>query len=461
MLPSDTVISAAADEAPQPIVPPVSKSSGTSLAWWLFAYVIIVVGRPHEWIPALMAVPFAKIAFGGALLAAYANRTALSTPIFKQPIARTAMFFFALCVLSIPLSIWPIKSMRVVTDGIVTLAFSFALIVKLGSNWSALRIIIRALPWSAGILALNSLSSYTGVRPSGTAYYDPNDLAFVMVALLPVICAAAIVKRGLQKILFWGLALCTLVATLLTESRGGLIGLALVIPALCIFSVDPRKAQLPRGRRVGRIITNLLLVAVIGVTVWTAVPQSARSRLATVMTLEDDYNMTERNGRWSIWKRNVAAGISRPIGFGVGSFMAVDIRTGGKWNAPHNTLVQVFVELGVLGLWLYLRLFYLSWRELRQVIATGDISQPNPETLARLAMCRALCISLIGVIACGFFLSQAYSNLPWALFAIIAALTASVHSARTGAGNSPRWQPVPEQSAHALSGPPAPPSSEA
>jgi hypothetical protein len=439
-------MNASADEASQPTAPPLSKSSGISVAWWLFAYVVIVVGRPHELIPGLMTIPFAKIAFGGALLAAYANRTALSTPLFKLPIARTAMFFFALTVLSIPLSIWPIKSLRVVMDGIVTLACSFALIAKLGSNWSALRIVIRALPWSAGILALNSLSSYTGVRPSGTAYYDPNDLAFVMVALLPLICAAAIVKRGLQKILFWGLALSTLIATLLTESRGGLIGLALVIPAMCIFSVDPRKALLPRGRRVGRV-ANLLLVGLVAVTVWTALPGSARTRLATVVTLEDDYNMTENNGRMSIWKRNVAAGIARPIGYGIGSFMAVDIRTGGKWNAPHNTLVQVFVELGVLGLWLYLRLFYLSWRELGRVIASAQVAHASAETLAKVAMCRAFCLSLMGILVCGFFLSQGYANLPWALFSMIAAIGAVLHSAPTA--KSGNLMQAPEQTDNA------------
>jgi O-antigen ligase len=401
------------------------REPGIATAWCLFAYVVIVVARPQDLIPGVSTFEFAKIAFGCALIAALTERSALTTRLRTVPLARTALYFFGLAALSVLFSIWPVHSLKMVWDGIVTLVASFVLIVKLGGNWAALRIIIRALPVSTAILSLHCLFAYTGIRPSGTVYYDPNDLAFALVSLFPLLCALAILQRGVRKLLLWGLALMTLVATLLTESRGGLIGLALVVLMMSLYSIDSQRAAMPRARRIGRALRNLLVAGVAAVTVWTFLPQPARTRLATVLSLQEDYNLTETSGRVSIWKRNFAAAIARPVGFGLGSFAAVDVRTGGKFKAAHNSFLEVFVELGLLGLYLYLRLFYVSWRDLRKLYqgaAGARASPPGPEWAT---LCRALSVSLIGMMACSFFLSEAFTNILWAVFSIVAAVTAA------------------------------------
>lgn len=404
---------------------PVSETAGISTAWWLFAYILVVVGRPHELIPALASIPFGKLTFGGALLAAYSDRAALSTRLRDVPLARNALYFLGLASISVLYSIWPINSLKMVLNGLVTLAASFILIVKLGRNWRALRIIVTALPLSALLLALNTLLSYSGVRPPGTSYYDPNDLAFTLVAVFPLICGYALTAHGLRRPMLWGTAFITLIAILLTQSRGGLVGLSLVTLAMSVYSIDPAKARKSGAKRLGIVAANLLLACVIAVAVWHVLPAEARARLATVVSLGDDYNMTEDAGRVSIWKRNVAATLTRPIGFGLGSFEAVDIRTGGRFKAAHNSLVEVFVELGFLGLWLYLRFFFLAWRGLSRALGSGSAAPDGEATPRDAAVCRAFAISLIGILACGFFLTEAFTNLVWAVFSLIAAITAA------------------------------------
>ena len=56
----------------------------------------------------------------------------------------------------------------------------------------------------------------------------------------------------------------------------------------------------------------------------------------------------------------------RPVGYGVDTFQMVDMRMGGKFRAPHNSYLEVLVELGFLGLLLFIRMYVLSWRALQK-----------------------------------------------------------------------------------------------
>ena len=76
---------------------------------------------------------------------------------------------------------------------------------------------------------------------------------------------------------------------------------------------------------------------------------------------------TNSDSRSAIWERGITAAVRRPVGYGVDTFQMVDVRMGGKFRAPHNTYLEVLVELGFLGLLLFIRMYVLSWRALQRV----------------------------------------------------------------------------------------------
>src|SRR6185503_1981035 len=73
--------------------------------------------------------------------------------------------------------------------------------------------------------------------------------------------------------------------------------------------------------------------------------------MATMLNLGSDYNtdLSNKEGRFSVWERNAGAAIQRPFGYGLNTFSYVDNMYGGTYKAPHNSLLQVWVELGSLA----------------------------------------------------------------------------------------------------------------
>ena len=96
-------------------------------------------------------------------------------------------------------------------------------------------------------------------------------------------------------------------------------------------------------------------------------------------------------------------------------------------QAPHNSFIQTLVELGVIGLILFLRMYWLCWRTLGQtrtrLLASPDGSAKWGE---QVLFARTLQCALAGNAVAGFFLSMAWSTTLWLLFAMSMALIARI-----------------------------------
>jgi O-antigen ligase len=144
--------------------------------------------------------------------------------------------------------------------------------------------------------------------------------------------------------------------------------------------------------------------------------------MATLLDLSHDYNAgASTASRSAIWARNAGAVWSRPIGFGLGTSEYVDGKTGGAYRAIHNSFVEAFVELGVLGLALFCGSYLVTLRQLGRVSSLGR-GAPEDEWARASLYARALRIALAGNMVAGFFLSQTYSQLLWTVIALCAAL---------------------------------------
>ena len=89
---------------------------------------------------------------------------------------------------------------------------------------------------------------------------------------------------------------------------------------------------------------------------------------------------------------------------------------GVRWNAAHNSFVQIGAEVGIPGLVLFVLLIAGGFAALRAVART----RPSPACPIQLT--QTLTASLIGFVVGGFFLSLAYSEMLYTLVALAVGL---------------------------------------
>jgi O-antigen ligase len=390
------------------------------------AFLVIAVGRIGELVPGLGSLPLAKVAMGIALFLLIAKWKGLPKLSARTAsFSRTAGALVVLAVVTAPFSIWPGESFHFLTQQLPVMAAAVIVCCKISYTWEVLRGIMRILIVAAVALALAALSAFHGGRAGASASYDTNDLAYVLVSILPLALAFALTARTKVKRLI-NAAVCAvlLIALLLTSSRGGLIGL---VAMLAVIVLVPLKRP-QDGKSRNRIVLPVAGLVCASMLVWSYLPAETRDRLSSVLQLGSDYNMDAANktGRSGIWERNFQAALRRPVGYGVDSIQMVDFRNGGMFKTAHNSYLQVLVELGFLGLLLFMRMYVLAWRALQRVRQNLLAAAPSEEHDQVLVFARMLQVALVGNAVSGFFLSMAYNMLLWVLFAAVIACVSLV-----------------------------------
>jgi O-antigen ligase len=413
---------------------------GLAVAYSIFLFV--AVGRVGDLIPGLASVPLGKVAMGIALvLLAVKWKQLPKLPAVATGWTRNVLWLAALAVLTAPLSIWPGNSVVFLYRDLPVLVSVVIICCKLSGSWLQVRTVGKTLVISALALALSALVGFHGGRASAYAEnYDTNDLAYVFVSILPLAIAFALnAKSRAGRIWYGGAAVAMVIASLLTASRGGLVGLLAVLAFLVLRPIKRPQAR-PTGTKTrSRIVASLLGVVCVAAVIWPNLPMETRTRLATVVALGSDYNSDTENlqGRGSVWRRNFLAAVDRPLGYGVSSFQMVDLRTGGQFKAPHNSYLQMMVELGFVGFLLFLRAYVIAWRMLQRARQTLLVAMPNGERDEMLIFARMLQAGLLGNAVAGFFLSMAYSILLWTLMATAIACASVVALTSEKLGHTP------------------------
>jgi O-antigen ligase len=120
-----------------------------------------------------------------------------------------------------------------------------------------------------------------------------------------------------------------------------------------------------------------------------------------------------------IWKRGIGYMLANPLlGVGPNNFPTAEgtlsplaqrqqYGIGVRWNAAHNSFVQIGAETGLPGLALFIAMIASGFAALRRA--------PAPLT-------PALTASLIGFVVGAFFLSLAYSEMLYTLLAFAVAM---------------------------------------
>lgn len=195
------------------------------------------------------------------------------------------------------------------------------------------------------------------MRLSGELFmYDPNDICVILIIALPLTLLVVQTARGFRRWLAAAIVLACGATVALSGSRGGFLGLGAVVLALLCFANN-----IALRKRVG---FALALAAALLV----AAPQGYWEQMKTMLEPKSDYNWDSEDGRLEIWKRGLGYMLNYPLtGVGIDNFGRAEGTisekaryhvpgTGLKFNAPHNSTVQIGAELGIPGLVIWLSL---------------------------------------------------------------------------------------------------------
>jgi O-antigen ligase len=241
-----------------------------------------------------------------------------------------------------------------------------------------------------------------------------------MVLTLPLAAFAAVGLRGVGRVVAAGVVVVCVLATIMTVSRGGFVGLAFIC-VLLLFRLGTARLA-PRLMILGATVTLLVVAS----------PEQYWTRISTIWSTSGrEYDQTGVFSRVEVWQQGLRLFMENAvIGVGVGMYETAEglSHSGrGKWSAAHNSFIQIATELGIGGLALFVLLLVLSIRNARRVL---DASRETggPQQLAWIAA--AVEMSLYAYMVLGFALSQAYSAMLFFLLAIATALRLQVERRR-------------------------------
>ena len=214
----------------------------------------------------------------------------------------------------------------------------------------------------------------------GGLFSNPNDLALQFVIMVPIAIVLSFRSRDWRKRILYFLAALSITAGIVaTFSRGGLVGLAVALAVLA-WRLAPRH----RG-----LLLASLLVMILSVPVLAGYSSRFSTSEGSAVNRLDDL------------ERSVNVAIHHPLlGVGMNNYRIFSNRA----LATHNAYTQVFVEMGIAALILYVSFLVLPLKALRRL---GNGAPEKGKNGIRF-MAAGLEASIWGYMACSFFASVAY-----------------------------------------------------
>jgi O-antigen ligase len=407
-----------------PIARASANTSSRAYITWTVVLIALMVGKVADWVPGLMSVPLVKVAFLFAAISAYRSRHALPPVRFRSSkITRAALAFLLLAIASFVFSIYKSQTLAL-SLYILILLLSIILVLKVTQNLKDVEKLLWGLVAAGVSLSIGLVLNYHGGRAFINGKFDPNDIAYALDTILPIVLALRSRPSRSGRLLMNALTFITVVSILLTGSRGGAIGLCAVMATVIAFPLSRDKTGALKNFSIRRTLAWCGILVLTVALAWRYLPTDTQQRMATLVNLGSDYNAdpTENGSRLLIWRQDLGMVWKRPIGYGLGSAELVNGLAGGQYKAAHNSFVEALVEMGALGLVFYVLVLSAMWSALGQVTRIARHPSADEEEQKAALYARALRTALVGNVAAGLFLSQAYSAGLWMLVATAATL---------------------------------------
>lgn len=396
------------------------------LLFCVAGYLLTSVGRVHQLFPVLAVLRPAMLAGLFAIVIYLADPTQERRANLVW--GRTTKYLIALLVwmiLSVPGALVRGTSFDLVFDSFVKTVLMCVVVagaVRGPRDVERLVMVylIAATVYAGVVIARFDLGSGDNWRLGHLYYYDANDFATFAVTAMPFGLYFLHAGRGLlARVLAAGALGILTLAFVNTGSRGGFVALV----AVTAFVVVRYTGIALRWRIAATALVTVVVLVTASEQYW--------KQMSTILS-DADYNRTDESGRLQIWSRGVGYVLQYPIlGVGPNNFQAAEgmlsvfsgrqqFGVGVRWNAPHNSYLQVGAELGLPGLAIFIVLIASAFTALRR-------SRRQERALVRAGADRpqlapALTASLIGFVVGAFFLSLAYSEILFTLIALAVGL---------------------------------------
>jgi putative inorganic carbon (hco3(-)) transporter len=222
---------------------------------------------------------------------------------------------------------------------------------------------------------------------------DPNDLAQEMIALIPLSFVFWKKESAVSKLWVLGVNAVFLLVVYNTQSRGALIGLAVLV-------------ALYFRKRVGNTVS---LLAVAGLVVLSTLLDFGGGR---EMSIDEG----SARGRVDAWSDGLQMLKRSPIwGVGFNKFVEISQELSGSRLTAHNSFVLCFAELGIIGYFFWLSMLFLSFKDL---IAINQPVADDPATIELARLANLVQFSLASFLTTAFFLSRTYELTLYVLIAL-------------------------------------------
>ncbi len=438
-VPSRQVVEAAIAHGNEPTFATVAYNEPRDWGYaGLLAFTAVLMTRPQDTLTFLNPFHLAELCAIIGIAPMVLHRLSSRQPVFRVTPETTALIAFgAVILLTVPFSIWPGGSFGLFTDSYLKLLVIFVLMMNTLTTPKRIEQITWLIVICCGFIAARSVFDYArglnlveGNRlagPVGGIFGNPNDLAMNMVTFMPAAMVIALSPRfSPSKRLLAALAAALMLATIVfTKSRGGFLGLSVMLGALILL-----------GRKVRPGFGTIAVVAVLCATPF--MPATFWERMASIIDdRKDKQEFTgTREARWTVMKEGLRAFADYPLtGIGAGQFQNYN-PPGRKeaWKETHNAPIQVAAETGMFGLAAFLFLVVragLGARTTRRLLERGagrgqlDRLGTIMTTEDRRAMRShsvAMTAGFLGWFVCSLFASVAYN---WTFYYLLALIVAS------------------------------------
>lgn len=355
----------------------------------LWLTVFIMFFQPVAVWPAL--APFQPLR-NAALLALvayiFSQKSSTTQPFFSVPTNRFFIFFVLTQIISSFVMIWSGSAIEMFNLWL-RIGIVYYLITQEATTEFRIRSLVLAIVLAIVYLSYFSLSRYVvdylpGMRAGGFGWYDnPNDLSVILVPCIPMCIMLADCKSGFTKLLLLCIAGIFAFNILFTGSRNGLLGLTIAGSMSILFSKG--LSRLFKGALLMVLLTAILMFGL----------KAVLSRSDLGGGLSGDDSAENRKEQWRAGVRMLAH--NPVLGIGPGEFASNARKYGGiQGMAPHNTIVQVFAESGLLG-----GLSFL-------LFAFSHIYRNRKNILAGSPLTTHIFIALLGFWVCAIFSNRYY-----------------------------------------------------
>src|SRR5213593_1814266 len=374
----------------------------------LLLFVVSLYAIPAQLFPALEVLhPAQGIAISALVLLVLEKMMLRQSFVLVWPEGYLLLAFVGAAVLSTISAFWPLRAYEASLD-LTRIVMAYFLIVNTVVSEKRLRAFMMAMVVGGLFPALGTLNGYIhGDLVVGRAHWigifgNPNELAYILVMLVPLAAVLAGRARYPMRIMLWT-AICLYVAAIyLTFSRGSLMGLLGVVAMLVIRQ---------RGVLL-KVAMGLLLAGglAFGAVSWT--------RSDGLRNIAQDYTFQQRI---ATVKAGVAMFAAHPlVGVGINCALVAfplyapdDFKSKGAL-VIHNTIVQALSETGVLGFFPFVLLLACAVYHARHV-AFSEALEPAGRRMAA-----GLEISLWGAMICGLSGGFLLSWFPYLVIGLIA-----------------------------------------